>query len=253
MDIKLTCLLLALMLSISLAIGQTGKQGYNYTEGTVTLKNGKVISGEVANVKHGFRDQFLESVRVKPSGKGPVKKYKPHKISGYTMGERQFVSWRVKRNNALLKEMYAIDAGRNYKIFEVQLAGQLSIYLDYFVDDDLQIHTAPFFLKENDLVMVRATQGMFGLKRQLLSTYFFDCPPLVKLIQEKRINTVEEVARYYNHYHEQWAGGLENYSFWENNGVTTVIVELYTVEEYMDYFTTTYPTALEKLKEISEG
>lgn len=52
---------------------------------------------------------------------------------------------------------------------------------------------------------------------------------------------------------EQWAGGLENYSFRENSGVTTVTVELDTVEEYMDYFTTTYPTALEKLKEISEG
>ena len=253
MSRQITCFLFALMLPISLTIAQTGKQRYNYAEGSVTLKNGKVIAGDVANVKHGFRDQFLESVRVKPGGKGPAKKYKPHKISGYTMGERQFVSWRVKRNNALFKEMYAIDAGRNYKIFEIQLAGQLSIYLDYFVDDDLQIHTAPFFLKENDFVMVRATQGMFGLKRQLLSAYFQDCPPLVKLIQEKRINTVEEVARYYNHYHEQWAGGLENYSFWENNGVTTVTVELDTVEEYMDYFTTTYPTALEKLKEISEG
>ena len=85
----------------------------------------------------------------------------------------------------------------------MQLAGHLSIYLDYFVDDDLQIHTVPLFLKKNDLVMVRATQGIFGLKRQFLSEYFLDCPPLVKLIQEKRINKVEEVTRYYNHYHEQ--------------------------------------------------
>ena len=51
---------------------------------------------------------------------------------------------------------------------------------------------------------------------------------------------------------EGWAGGFENYSFEENNGVTTVSVEVDTNEEYLDYFDTTWPKALNKLKEISE-
>lgn len=51
---------------------------------------------------------------------------------------------------------------------------------------------------------------------------------------------------------EQWAGGHENYRFQENNGVTTVTVEMDTVDDYLDYFNNTYPKALEKLKEISE-
>lgn len=51
---------------------------------------------------------------------------------------------------------------------------------------------------------------------------------------------------------EKWAGGHENYTFKENNGITTVIVELDSIEEYMNFFNSTYPIALDKLKEISE-
>ncbi|MEZ4852379.1 MAG: SRPBCC domain-containing protein [Bacteroidia bacterium] len=51
---------------------------------------------------------------------------------------------------------------------------------------------------------------------------------------------------------EKWAGGLENYSFHENNGVTTVTIELDITEDYLDYFDTTWPNALNKLKELAE-
>ncbi|GAB2527282.1 SRPBCC domain-containing protein [Rufibacter soli] len=51
---------------------------------------------------------------------------------------------------------------------------------------------------------------------------------------------------------EKWAGGYENYSYQENNGITTVTVDLDTIDDYSDYFKSTYPTALDRLKEISE-
>lgn len=51
---------------------------------------------------------------------------------------------------------------------------------------------------------------------------------------------------------EKWAGGLENYSFHEHHGITTVIVESDAAEEYLDYFNTTWTKALQKLKELSE-
>lgn len=52
---------------------------------------------------------------------------------------------------------------------------------------------------------------------------------------------------------EKWAGGLENYSFHENNGVTTVTVEMDSTEEYIDFFNTAWPKALDTLKRISEN
>lgn len=58
------------------------------------------------------------------------------------------------------------------------------------------------------------------------------------------ITTGEEV--------EKWTGGLENYSYQEKEGITTVNVDLDAVEDFLEYFNSTYPLALEKLKEIIE-
>lgn len=51
---------------------------------------------------------------------------------------------------------------------------------------------------------------------------------------------------------EKWANGLENYTFEENNGTTTVIVDLDTTEDFLDYMNQSYPKALDKLKELCE-
>lgn len=51
---------------------------------------------------------------------------------------------------------------------------------------------------------------------------------------------------------EKWANGFENYSFEENNGTTSVTVDLDTTEEFLDYMNEAYPKALDKLKEICE-
>ncbi len=52
---------------------------------------------------------------------------------------------------------------------------------------------------------------------------------------------------------EQWAGGHENYSFEENGKKTKVTVEVDVTDEHLDYFDTTYPKALQKLKEMVEA
>lgn len=51
---------------------------------------------------------------------------------------------------------------------------------------------------------------------------------------------------------EKWANGYENYSFAENNGITTVTVDLDTTEDFVDYMNEKWPLALQKLKEIVE-
>lgn len=51
---------------------------------------------------------------------------------------------------------------------------------------------------------------------------------------------------------EKWANGFENYTFEENNGTTTVTVDLDTTEDFIEYMNESYPKALNKLKEICE-
>ncbi|MFT3946432.1 MAG: SRPBCC domain-containing protein [Agriterribacter sp.] len=65
------------------------------------------------------------------------------------------------------------------------------------------------------------------------------------LQDDKEITTGTEV--------EKWAGGHENYSYEEKSGITTVTVDIDTTEDFVDYFNTTYPKALAKLKEICES
>lgn len=49
-----------------------------------------------------------------------------------------------------------------------------------------------------------------------------------------------------------WIGAHENYTFTEENGVTTVKVDLDTVDEFKDMFEKAWPKGLQKLKELSE-
>jgi uncharacterized protein YndB with AHSA1/START domain len=49
-----------------------------------------------------------------------------------------------------------------------------------------------------------------------------------------------------------WAGSLENYTFKEVNGKTTVLVDMDINEEYAEMFKGMWPNALQKLKELSE-
>lgn len=50
-----------------------------------------------------------------------------------------------------------------------------------------------------------------------------------------------------------WSGAEERYDLKENNGITTVNVEIDLVEKYLDYFNDVFPKALEKLKAIAEN
>lgn len=51
---------------------------------------------------------------------------------------------------------------------------------------------------------------------------------------------------------EKWEGGHENYSFMEQQELTTVTVDIDVIEEYLGYFQSTYPKALQLLKSSVE-
>lgn len=51
---------------------------------------------------------------------------------------------------------------------------------------------------------------------------------------------------------KEWEGSLENYTLKEVNGKTQLLVDMDITEEYQDFFNTTWPIALNKIKELSE-
>jgi hypothetical protein len=51
---------------------------------------------------------------------------------------------------------------------------------------------------------------------------------------------------------KKWSGALENYSVKEAEGITELLIEMDSVEDYEVYFRETWPKALQKVKELSE-
>jgi uncharacterized protein YndB with AHSA1/START domain len=51
---------------------------------------------------------------------------------------------------------------------------------------------------------------------------------------------------------KEWAGGTENYTLRESNGVTTLDIEMDITDEYKDMFKEMWPKALEQVKKLSE-
>lgn len=50
----------------------------------------------------------------------------------------------------------------------------------------------------------------------------------------------------------EWTGGTESYKLTEENGITTLTATFDVPEEMEAYFSTAYPKALEKVKELAE-
>ncbi len=74
--------------------------------------------------------------------------------------------------------------------------------------------------------------------------------PEEALVLRHRADTQDAGARERD---EQWTGGTESYSLVEQAGVTTLTVTFGVPPEMEEYFMTTYPKALEKVKEMVEG
>lgn len=73
--------------------------------------------------------------------------------------------------------------------------------------------------------------------------------PEEALVLRHRADTQDAGARERD---EQWTGGTESYRLEEQEGVTTLTVSFGVPSEMEEYFVTTYPKALEKVKELSE-
>ena len=79
--------------------------------------------------------------------------------------------------------------------------GKLSCYAkEYIQDDNFYVDYFELFKRYGENTFERATQGFFGLKKKRLTRYFFDCPNLVKKINNNSIKNPLDVVAYYNQF-----------------------------------------------------
>jgi len=178
LQLKLLLLLCGFyIISTSTLLGQDG-----YEQGYIVTNQNDTLYGLTKDRKIGSFGGIYESVRFK--GKGLRKRFSPRKIKSYEKGDVIFRSMFLNGEKTFLK---VVSEGYvSHYIFELQEQGeQLVLDVDY-----LQ--------KGKNTTLVRATQGIFGLKQKKLIQFFSDCPQLVDKIKNKEFKYVSELVSFYN-------------------------------------------------------
>jgi len=188
---------LLLVLNTTSAIGQDG-----YQPGYVVLERGDTLTGLVMDRKETFiGTELLTKIRFKPTDRRRRKKYRPHQLLSYQVGDATYESRPIRpKGISLLDAYYEIDPDEGkWTFLRVVSRGNLTHYQMEWVDEDNgTVEAADFFRKSNERLLVRATQGVFGLKRKNLIKYFWDCPSIQQKIEQKVFKYPFEVADYYN-------------------------------------------------------
>ncbi|MEO0332721.1 MAG: hypothetical protein AAF223_13730 [Bacteroidota bacterium] len=195
-------LLCSLLLLKGLLIPHTTVGQKNYVPGYVVLTTGDTLRGRVMDRRETLTGtDLLTKIRFKAEDRGRRRKYRPKELISYQANGITYESHRVRpKGISLLDAYYEIMPDDGEWVFlQVVSRGKLHHYRwEWVEDDNSSVDTADFFRKENSSLLVRATQGIFGLKRKNLVEYFQNCPNLQDKIESKVFKYPAEVADYYN-------------------------------------------------------
>tara|TARA_R110000868_G_scaffold150050_12_gene372900 strand:- start:4226 stop:4828 length:603 start_codon:yes stop_codon:yes gene_type:complete len=134
---------------------------------------------------------------------GHKKKYKKKDISVFRVNNTIYEGFWLNQSPEkfqLLNPKYDIDIQNGEKYFlKLVSKGSLSHYeLEWLEQGESTLLWMDLLKKEEDPFFIRATQGLFGLKRKVLIDYFFNCVNLKEKINQKDLNKVSQIVDYYN-------------------------------------------------------
>lgn len=168
--------------------------------GYVILNTGDTLSGMVCDRKATATGTKLYSKIRFRGDEGVREKFTAYDIKGYAVGNSLYESMWYHESMAFFIMSYTSRRGVGKKIFlQVVRRGYLTCYYKEYVDGDSgYVDGFELFKRPGDAYFMRATQGIFGLKKKRLTEYFSDCPSLVKKINTGQITCPVEVVDYYN-------------------------------------------------------
>jgi len=176
---------------------QAQKKGY-YPGYIITLE-GDTLTGQVKDRSNGMFTELYSRIRFKGESSLFRNKYSPEQILEYSCGGQLFESVPLREESAYFKFRYIVDES-NEKVFLklVSRCEGLSYYHWEYIDgDNGYVDFVPLFHRNGFDQMIRASQGVLGLKRKLLIAYFQDCQQLVSAIERKKLKHVNDVYDYY--------------------------------------------------------
>ncbi len=182
--------------------GHAQKKGYSH--GYIINSEGETIEGWVKDRSSGTFMDLYTSIRFKADNSLFRRKYAPAKIQGYGLNGQHFESVPLSEESSFLTLRYYLYEGSDRVFLKVIASSENLIYYHWeYVDGESNyLDYIPLFYRTGSSEMVRITQGIFGLKRKRLIEYFNDCPEMVRAIEKKELNKIDEVYDFYlNHSH----------------------------------------------------
>lgn len=169
----------------------------------IVLVSGDTLIGEVVHLnKKGFSPRYLKKIRYTDSNR---KNYKINRkdISTFKIDDVIYDSFWLSRSSrkfTLDNPIYTINykTGKHY-FLRLMKSRDLSHYqLEWWEQGESTPMSMDLLKKENDQFLIRATQGIFGLKRNTLTQYFSECVELSSGIKQRKFNTLDEIIDIYN-------------------------------------------------------
>lgn len=174
-----------------------------YEKGFVVLNTKDTLFGLIKDRKEHPFERLYKKIKFK--GKRGKARYKPTQILAYKKGGSTFESVWISDSGGFLNQDYSVSAGVGELHFlKVVQKGFLSYYYWEYQDADSgYFDSVGYFKKEDDPVLVRVSQGIFGLRRKKLGDFLDDYPDLALKIRNKKIKNPREIVDIYNNWKEK--------------------------------------------------
>ena len=195
-------LFFALLIMLAFGPGVAFTQSGGFAQGYIVKNNGDTLRGAIKDRTKLPYEKKYKKILFRGRGMTEARYYSARKIAKYCIGSDCHQSLWMYSKQKFVHETHISQSGEGDKVFmKIVVDGYLSLY--YYEFNDAESHTIdyiPFFKRKDEAELVRVTQGIFGLKKQLLVKYFADYPALADKIEKGEIKSPIEIAEYYNRF-----------------------------------------------------
>lgn len=175
----------------------------SHTSDYLVLITGDTLHGNIQHINDN-KTKYYKKIRLTETN-GNQKKYKRKDVRSFQVNNTIYEGFWLSQSSEKISRFnprYNINSKNGERHFLRLISkGALSHYhLEWWEQGASGLMWMDLLKKENELFFIRATQGIFGLKKKVLIKYFQNCLNLKEQITQKQLKTVAQVMDFYNNY-----------------------------------------------------
>ncbi|WP_194778567.1 hypothetical protein [Pararhodonellum marinum] len=169
----------------------------------LVLHSGDKLYGSVEHINlKGVNPRLHKKIRF-TSPNGQRKQFRRKDVLAFRVDGITYESFWLSQSSrkfTLLNSKYDIDPKTGELHFlKLITKGNLSHYqMEWWEQGESTLMWMDLLKKERDPFLIRATQGIFGIKKNLLVNYFSNCFDLKTQIEQEEFKDVYQIVDFYN-------------------------------------------------------